>query len=493
MYLNFRFITKFIGLVFIITGVCMLPALIVAVIYGENVPASVFGACAVSSCLAGLATVLCTGRAKAQMKLRDGFLTVTLTWVTASAIGAFPFFFTGCVPSFVDAFFESASAFTSTGASVISNPEALPKSIIFWRSFSAWCGTLSLILFAVVILPGLRLCGQILPKAETFSALRYSISPKHSPSAKKIYTIYFGLTALEILLLLPCRAGFFDIVIHSLGTISTSGFSSHATSCAYFESAYVDFVTIVFMFAAGVSFLLYFKIVSNPSKIFSALGEDSELKLYGVLLSVSTLLLLLNLLFERIYSSPFEVFRHSLFQTASLLSTTGFSSTNYDLWPSFCHMILFMLMLSGACSTSCGSGIKVIRVLVTLKLLKRSLSIRLHPNAVLNVKVANNTQSTEYVTSITGYIFLYIAVFFISCILVSFDNLSLTGTISSVLACLNNIGSGFDFTGCTGSFTPFSYFSKTVLSVLMIAGRLELFTFFMLLSPNYWNPDRCLN
>lgn len=493
MYLNIRFIAKIIGLVLIITGICMIPALVVALIYSEDNSSAVFGSCALSSCAAGGLVILSAGRPNPHLKLRDGFLTATLAWFFASLVGAFPFYIPGYVPSFVDAFFESASAFTATGASVMQDLEALPRSLIFWRSFAAWCGTLGILIFAIALMPRLRLSGQILPKAETPSTLRAKISPKHSPVAKKIYAIYGGLTALEILFLLPSSMSFFDILIHALGTVSTSGFSAYGSNCAYFESTYIDCITIIFMFAAGISFLLYFRCFSRHSKPLELLGSDSEFKMYCVVISATTVLIALNLIFERIYSSPFEVLRHSLFQAVSLLSTTGFASTNYDLWPTFCHMLLFMVMLMGANSTSCGSGIKLIRMLVVFKLLKRSISIRLHPKAVFNVKVANNTQSTEYVTSITGYIFLYIAVFFGSCILVSFDNLSLTGIISSVLACLNNIGSGFDFAGCTGSFAPFSGFSKGILSILMIAGRLELFTVFMLISPNYWNPDRCLN
>lgn len=487
MTVNLNNVVKIMSIIFIVLGFSMIPALLVAFIYSETACISAF-----------LSTIfLCFGaggvfhkmyeRQELKLKERDGFLIVTLCWLTASLVGALPFFLAGAIPSYVDAFFETCSGFSTTGCSILTDIESLPKSMLFWRSFTHWLGGMGIIVFATALLPSIGIKGQIIASAETPGPTLDKIAPRFSDTVRNLYLVYILFTIVEVILLLLGGMSLYDALLHTFGTVGTGGFSSYNNSIAHFDSGYIQWVIIVFMLLCGINFNLYFIVLKRGIRAFF---KDSELKFYLLIIAGITFSIFVNVYQSDYYDNLWKAFTDSAFQVVSIITTTGYATCDYDIWPTFSKMLIFILMLTGACSSSTGGGVKLIRILVSLKMVRRGVSLKLHPNRFIPVTIGNRPVSQEVATNIANFIFLYIFVVFAGATIISFNGFDLMTTISSVLTCVGNVGPGFNLVGPSMNFSIFTDFSKVFLSLLMIAGRLELFTFFMLISPHYWNANK---
>lgn len=487
MVLNYRAIIKLGGIIIDLLAFLMLPSLLVAHIYGEADVARSFILTIVPMIFFGSIIAFTVKANFDHLKIREGFAIVALCWVLGSLLGCLPYLISGYIPNFFDAFFETVSGFTTTGSTILTDIQVLPKGLLFWRSFTHWVGGMGIIVFAIALLPALGISGQKIAKAETTGPTFGKLTPKVSESAKILYLIYVSFTVIEIILLLLGGMNLYDAMIHTFGSIGTGGFSNYNGSIAHYNSLYIEMVIVIFMLLAGTNFSLYYCVLKGRWKDFFS---DSELRLYFLIISVSVLLITINLWFSNFYETMGQSFRYSLFQSASIITTTGFASADFDLWPTFSKMILFILMFIGGCSSSTAGGIKVIRILLLLKLMKRGIGIRLHPRAVIAIKMNEKPISADTISAVANFVFLYFAIFFAGTLLLSLDNFDLVTTISAVAACLGNIGPGFQLVGPVMNFSIFSDLSTLMLAVIMLMGRLELFTIILLFTRQFWNPDK---
>nr|WP_315022824.1 TrkH family potassium uptake protein [uncultured Aminipila sp.] len=489
MNLNIKAFIRSLGVLMMVMGAAMVLPLIVSAIYNEIDIVITFIYTIVPVSIIGFLIYYKVVPSQTHLTVRDGFLIVSVCWILASIISAVPFVLSGAIPNIFDAFFECSSGLTTTGATSLKDVEVIPKGLLFWRAFTHWLGGMGILVFAVALLPSLGIGANILASAEAPGPTMDKITPKISDTAKNLYKIYAVITILEIILLMMAGMDLFDASTHTFGSVGTGGFSNYNNSVAHFNSVPIEMIITVFMILSGVNFNLYFYSIRKSGGIRNLLA-DEEFKLYIIIIVVITTLISLNLWFTQTYDNLGQSFRFSIFQTASILTTTGFATANYDVWPTFSKMLIFTLMLIGACSSSTAGGVKVIRFLVVLKLIKRSIQVRLHPNAIISIKVNDKKLSIDTVSEIANFIFLHILVVAISTLLVSLDGFDILTNLSAVLTCIGNIGPGFNLVGPVMNFSIFSNPVKVLLSLVMLAGRLELYTFIMLLMPKFWRQDR---
>ncbi len=425
---------------------------------------------------------------KMKLTVRDGVLIVSFSWLFASFLGAMPFVLSGAIPDIFSAFFESASGLTTTGASILTDIESLPRGILFWRSFTHWLGGMGILVFAVAVLPSLGVGANIIASAEAPGPTMDKITPKISDTAKNLYLIYGIMTVVEIVLLMMAGLDLFDSLTHAFATMGTGGFSTYNDSIAHFGSATVELIIVVFMVLAGVNFNLYFYAISKP-KGLKNMWSDDEFRFYIFIILGAVSLITMNLFFANVYNGLNESLRFSLFQTVSIVTTTGFASSDYETWTTFGKVIIFILFFVGGCSSSTGGGVKVIRVLVLLKLIRRSIQVQIHPHAIINIKVNKEKLSIDTVSSIANFMFLHVIIVGLGTVIISTSGFDFLTSFSSVLTCIGNIGPGFNLVGPSMNFSIYSGFYKACLSFLMIAGRLELFTFIMLFVPKFWGRE----
>lgn len=486
MDLNYRTISRIMGTLFLIIGFALLLPFAVGLIYNEYDSSTAFLSVAMPCILIGVFIVAFIKPGPRQLKRRDGFLIASLSWLFMSLLGALPFVLQGAIPSYIDAFFETCSGFSTTGASILTDIESLPKSMLFWRSFTHWIGGMGILVFAVALLPALGVSGQTIVKSEAPGPVLSKVTPKISDTAKALYIIYIGFSALETILLMFGGMDFYDAVTNAFSTMGTGGFSTYNNSIAAFDSAYVDGVITVFMVLAGVNFNLYFLAVTTRFKAFL---KNTEFKLYILIFAAATSLITICLFASGTYESLGESFRYASFQTASILTTTGYATADYCLWPTFAIMLLFLLFFIGGSSSSTGGGIKVVRVAVLLKMIKRSIAVKLHPHALVRIKLDNKVLQHDTLQEICSFAFLYITLVFAVGLIVSLNGSDIATSFSAAASCIGNIGPGMNAIGPTMNYSIFSSPVKIVLSLSMIAGRLELFTFMMLIAPRFWNPS----
>lgn len=487
MVLNYKAIMKLSGIIIIILGGAMIPSLLVSYYYDETDTANSFLLSIVPMLIIGGIIIRTVKVDFTHLKIRDGYAIVALCWTLVSALGAIPFVISGYIPNFIDAFFEAVSGFTTTGCSILTDIEALPKGLLFWRSFTHWIGGIGIIIFAIALLPALGISGQKIAGVETAGPTFGKLVPKLTQSSKILYLIYFVMTILEILLLALGGMGLYDAMINTFGSVGTGGYSNYNASIAHYDNVYFEIVIALFMILAGTNFTLYYFVIRKRWKEFIS---DSELRLYLLIILSATMLIAFNLWLSNSYDTMGESLRFSFFQTASVITTTGFASANFDLWPTFSKMILFVLMFIGGCSSSTSGGIKVMRILLLLKYIKRGISIRLHPRAVISIKINDKSVPSDTVSAVINFTFLYFAVFLIGTLLLSLDNFDLITTTSATAACLGNVGPGFNLVGPVMNYSIFSDLSTLLLSFLMLIGRLELFTIILLFTRQFWNPDK---
>lgn len=487
MTVNFNGVIRIMGHLLLVLACSMVPALAAAAIYHESASLTSFLYTILPCFVLGIILIKIFHPSLMKIKSRDGFLIVSLCWLIFSAVGAVPFVLSGAIPSYVDAFFETCSGFSTTGSSILTDIESLPKSMLFWRSFTHWLGGMGIIVFVMALLPSIGTSGQLIASAETPGPTLEKVSARFSDTAKNLYLIYLLFTAVETVLLLLGGMNLYDALIHTFGTVGTGGFSSYNDSVAHFTNPYIHWVIFLFMTLCGINFNLYFVLARHGLR---RVMQDSELKLYLSFVGGAVCLITLNLMLTGTYQSFSDGLRDAAFQVSSIITTTGYATADYDLWPTFSKMIILLLMLTGACSSSTGGGVKIIRVLISLKLIRRGISLKLHPSRIVAITLGKRQIPQEVATNIANFVFFYIFVVFSGSLLISLNGFDLMTTISSVLACVGNIGPGFNLVGPAMNYSVFSDFSKVILSLLMIAGRLELFTFFMLFSPHYWNSNK---
>ncbi len=488
MILNRNLIAKVLSAVASVVGAAMLLPAAVSAFYGEWREMRIFLMVCLPVLLAGLIVMrLIPSQKESSLRMRDGFFIVGVSWITMSLVGALPFIFSGAIPRFADAYFETASGFTTTGSTILTEIEHLPRGILFWRPFTHRLGGMGVLVLTIAILPKLGIGGQKIMRAETTGPTMDKISFTVNDTAKTLYKIYLVFTLLEVSLLCLGGMSLYDSLLHTFGTVGTGGFSSYNASIAAFRSGYIEWTIGIFMMLCGVNFSLYSNIYKKtPLKIF----KDVEFRVYMGIIGASTLFITAMLLIHRFYGSFLEALRYAFFQVSSIITTTGYGTADFDLWPLPCRFLLVFLMLVGGCAGSTGGGMKVIRIILTAKLIKRGIFRRLHPHAVSPIKVGGSIVSAETMSGVAGFVMLFLFTGLISTLVLCLENVSLTTAFTSVIACLSNIGPGLEAVGPTQNFAFYSAPAKMLLSMLMIAGRLELFTVILLFTPVFWNKKK---
>ncbi len=476
--MNYAIIIYIIGWILNMEAVLLLLPCIVAVIYGEST--GIWIAVTAAACLVvGVPLVL--KRPKRQIfYAAEGFVTVSLSWIVLSIMGAVPFVLSGYIPNPVDALFEVVSGFTTTGASILTSVEALPHCLLFWRSFTHWIGGMGVLVFLLCLLPMAGGSNMNLMKAESPGPSVSRLVPKVQTTAKILYEIYIVLTITEMVILLLCGMPLFDAVTTSFGTAGTGGFGIKNDSMAGYSTLIQNVVTI-FMIMFGINFNAYFFIIMGKAK---QAFQMEEVHAYLGIIAVAIGLITWNT--RGIFQSLGVAFQQAAFQVGSIITTTGFATTNFDLWPQASRTILVMLMFVGACAGSTGGGMKVSRFLILIKSVKKELVQLVHPNAVGKIKMDGKLVEHEVVRATNVYCVAYLLIFSLSMLLIAVDEQTLVTNFTAVAATFNNIGPGLDVVGPSGNFSVFSNFSKLVLTFDMLAGRLEIFPVLVLFSRETW-------
>ncbi|MGN9164783.1 TrkH family potassium uptake protein [Tissierellaceae bacterium HCP3S3_D8] len=481
--MNYGIVLRVLGILLIIESLLMIPSLLIS-LYTEGTDVMAF---VISIIVTGLIGFILSKKKnyKNQISARDGAAIVSFGWLTASLLGAVPLYISKSAPTYIDAFFEIVSGFTTTGATVLSNVEELPMGILFWRSFTHWVGGMGILVFTIALLPALGIGGFQIFKAESPGPIAGKIAPKIKDTAKILYTTYFTITILQVILLRVGGMNLFDSLVYTFGTVGTGGFATKNNSVGFYDSTYIHLIIGFFMVFSGVNFSLYYSIYEGKIRdVF----HDEELRLYFGIVLISTICIGINL-FMTSYNSIGLALRDSFFQVGSIITTTGYSTVDFDLWPSFSKGILFLLMLIGGSAGSTAGGMKVIRILVMFKLIKREIIKIFHPRAILPIKTNGKIMSNETVAGIYSFIALYLVIFVVGTLLVTLEGVDLESASSSVAATLSNIGPGLGFVGPTRNFGGYHQITKLLFSFLMLLGRLELFTMIALIAPKDWRRE----
>lgn len=482
--MNYRMILSLLGDVLLVIGAFLLLPCIVAVIYGEPELWVLLATAAGSGLLGGL-FILLRPKRRRELHARDGFVMVALSWILISLVGAIPFTVSGAIPSYLDAVFETMSGFTTTGASILRAVEDLPKCLLFWRSFTHWLGGMGVLVFMLIVLPLAGGQTIFLMRAESPGPSVSKMSPHMRDTATILYAIYFGLTVLQMILLFIGGMPFFDAICVSLGTAGTGGFGNWNDSIAHYNSAYLQNVITVFMILFGINFSAYFLILTRK---FRQAFRIEEIRVYLGVIFVFAGLIAFNV--RPMFGSLRESFHHALFQVASIITTTGFSTVDFDQWPTFSRALLVLLMFIGACAGSTGGGIKCSRILLLGKSVKKELMCLIHPRLVRVNKMDGQRVPHEVMRSINVFVVAYAFIFILSLLIISLNCEDLVTCFTSVATTLNNVGPGLSLCGPTCNFGFFPPLSKGVLIFDMLAGRLELFPMLLLFTPGTWQRNK---
>ena len=474
--MNFKLVLRLTGITMLLeAGLLVLP-LAVALGYGEDPRPFVWTIALLLA--AGLA--LWSIKSSAEFYAREGFFTVALIWGVMSVFGALPFWFSGQFGPYVDCLFETASGFTTTGATILNAIEGLPCGLLFWRSFTHWLGGMGVLILTTALFPRLGINSAYLIQAESPGPVASKLVPKSSQSSKILYSIYLVLTVVEALCLRVAGMGWFEAVTHAFATAGTGGFSTRNLSVGAFQSPAIDIIITVFMLLFSVNFTCYFLILVGKWR--RALQSD-ELRFFCGMVATAIAAVTVNIL--PLYGFS-EALRHAAFQVGSIVSTTGFSTVDFNQWPEFSRMLLVVLMFVGACAGSTGGGIKCARILVLCKALNREIKRIVHPRSVNVVKLDGEVVEEDTLRSIQIFFAAYMFILFGGALIVGLDNYSFGTNLTAVLACISNVGPGLELVGPMGNFSVFSDLSKLTLSLCMIIGRLEIFPVLVLTSPMAW-------
>ncbi len=480
--MNYKMMGHYISLILAIEGVFMLPAMILSFADGDDAEGRSFIYTIIIIAAVACGLILLCRKPDKGFYAREGMVCVTLSWLLLSVAGCLPFCLSGAIPKFIDAFFETVSGFTTTGATILTDVEALPRGLLYWRSFSHWLGGMGVLVFMLAIVPAGGRSGSTihLMRAESTGPNVGKLVPKMRQTALILYILYIVLTIVNLLFLLFGGMPFFDAICTALGTAGTGGFGIKNDGMESY-SPYIQGVCTVFMLLFGVNFTCYYLLLIGDVK---SVLKNGELRMYLGVIAASTLLITLNI--RGMYPSLFTSFHHAAFQVSSIITTTGFATVNFDLWPSFSKAILLLLMVIGACAGSTGGGFKCGRVLLLFRAMRRSIHRTLRPQKVEVVQADGQIVDEEVIARTNAYLCAYVAMLGLSFLAVSIDGFSVTTNLSAVLSCINNIGPGLETVGPIGNFSEYSAFSKAVLIFDMFAGRLELFPILVLFSRSTW-------
>lgn len=480
--MNFKIILNVVGFLLLLTGGLMLPGIIFSLYYGDDDVFAILISVFITS-LSGLIVWFFTKDAdKHQLGKREGYLIVTLGWIVMSAFGSIPFIIHGSITSFTDAFFETMSGFTTTGATILVDIEKLPAGLLFWRSMTQWIGGMGIIVLSIAILPLLGIGGMQLFTAEVPGITKDKFHPRVKETAKRLWIIYVILTASEVLLLIIGGLNFFDAINHSFTTMATGGFSTKNASTAHFDSPFVQYVFIFFMFLAGMNFSLHYYALHWKFDVFK---KNSEFKLYIIFIISATILIM----FVHRPHHDFhleEAFRQTLFHVISLVTTTGYVSSDYENWAPFSRIVFFILLFIGGCTGSTGGGIKFARHSLLLKNSWLEFRRLVHPRAIIPVRFNNKAVSPEIISNVQAFFLIYILIFVLGSVVLSLIGLDFFTAIGAAATSLGNVGPGLGVVGPVGNFSSLPDLSKWILSFFMLIGRLELFTVLLLFSPAFW-------
>ncbi|MBQ0078997.1 MAG: hypothetical protein KBS66_03765 [Eubacterium sp.] len=484
--INYRAIIKILGAIIFIVGIAMIIPWVYAELTHNSFDAAAFRKSAPPSIIVGAFLMFHFKSTDAKFRTRDGYFVVALCWIVASFIGAFPYYFSTFTSSFVDAFFESASGFTTTGCTAVANG-VLSNSLLLWKALSHWLGGMGILIFVLSILPALGVNGQFIARAEAPGIVFEKMAVRLSDSTRVLYTTYIALTVAEyIFLVVSPKVGWFDALVNSMGSISTGGLLVHPEGVSYYDSFYIEIVISIFCILASINFMLYNHIRSGHIR---NVLKDVELRAFLIIIAggiiISTLVLI-----QYSNESLYDAFRDSFFQIISMATTTGYVRSPYTIWPVTCQMILLMLMFIGGCGGSTSGSIKVIRIVVMLKLIVRGSYKRIHPRSVVPIRVGEQVIPAPVVSGISGFIMTYLAIFLASSIILGIQGLDMETTMGTALAMLSNTGAAFGVSTAAGCFAVYSPGLKLFLCLLMFIGRLEIFTMLVMFTRQFWGKSR---
>ena len=472
--MNYRMIRYLLGVILLIEAAFMVLPTLVAFIYGDDLRPFIW-TIALILCVA-LPFVIFKPK-NTQIYAKEGFITVASGWILLSLLGSLPFIFSGSITNFIDAFFETVSGFTTTGATLVTDIEALPRGILFWRSLTHWIGGMGVLVFMLAILPSANGQTMHLMRAEVPGPTKGKLVPKMRQSSLILYGIYVAMTLIEIAALLLVGMPLYDAAVNAFGTAGTGGFAVLNNSIAGYNNPAAEWIIAIFMLLFGINFNIYFFILMG--KVRDALKSE-ELRVYLIICTLATALIAINT--ASMFDSLSDTVRASFFQVTSIISTSGFSTVDFNLWPSFSKTIIFLLMITGACAGSTAGGLKLSRVIILSKSALKEIRHMRRPKSVNVVRLDGEAVPNDTLKSAMGYVVVYLLIFLSVLTLISIDGFSLETNITTVLTMINNVGPGFDVVGPMGNFSVFSDFSTVVLSFTMLIGRLEIMPMMILFS-----------
>ena len=479
--MNKRLVLRLLGAILLIEALAMAPSLAISLLYGDGDALALLSSMALLAALGFPAWRFARPREQ-NLRAREGFLVVALSWVLLSAFGALPFVISGLIPNYIDAFFEAVSGFTTTGATVLGNFEGVPRGVMFWRSFTHWIGGMGVLVLTLALLPQMTGRSSHLVRAESPGPSLSKIVPKMGDTAKILYLIYGVLTVIELAALIIAGMSPYDAAIHAMGTAGTGGFSNYGSSVGAFDSAVIDAIITFFMVLFGINFALFYRVLVGGWR--DALRSE-ELHWYLALFAGSTLFVSLMILPQ--YGTFLNALRYGSFQVATIMSTTGYATADFNLWPQAVKALIVVLMFIGSCAGSTAGGIKVVRVGILCKLGCREVRRTFQPRKVQVVRFEGKGVEENRLTQVSAFFFVYVLLVLAGMFLVSLEGLyDLETNFTAVLTCISNVGPGLGHVGPVENFSGYGPFAKVVLSLLMLAGRLELFPILVLFHPSAW-------
>jgi len=479
--MNKRLVLRLLGAILLIEALAMAPSLAISFLYGDGDALALLSSMALLAALGFPAWRFAHPREQ-NLRAREGFLVVALSWVLLSAFGALPFVISGLIPNYIDAFFEAVSGFTTTGATLMGNFDGLPRGVMFWRSFTHWIGGMGVLVLTLALLPQMTGRSSHLVRAESPGPSLSKIVPKMGDTAKILYLIYGMLTVIELAALIIAGMSPYDAAIHAMGTAGTGGFSNYGSSVGAFDSAVIDAIITFFMVLFGINFALFYRVLVGGWR--DALRSE-ELRWYLALFAGSTLFVSLMILPQ--YGTFLNALRYGSFQVATIMSTTGYATADFNLWPQAVKALIVVLMFIGSCAGSTAGGIKVVRVGILCKLGCREVRRTFQPRKVQVVRFEGKGVEENRLTQVSAFFFVYVLLVLAGMFLVSLEGLyDLETNFTAVLTCISNVGPGLGHVGPVENFSGYGPFAKVVLSLLMLAGRLELFPILVLFHPSAW-------
>lgn len=479
--MNKRAVIRVLGFLLGVTSLGLLAPALVSALYRDGDEWSFLATAAIGAALGGLLWRL--GSSAREIHVREGFAVVTLGWLTVGLLGGLPAWFSGQIPCFTDAVFESISGFTTTGASILADIESRSHGLLFWRSLTHWFGGMGIVLLALAILPLLGVGGMQLFRAEVPGPLHERLTPRISQTAKLLWGVYVLLTVLEAAALRLAGMSLFDAICHAFATMATGGFSTRNASVGAYANPAIHWIIIVFMFLAGTNFTLHYLALRGKLRAYT---RDDEFRFYFSVIAIAFVLISLPLVLQQVYPTLEQAARHGLFQTVSIMTTTGFVTADYLLWPPVAHAVLLVLMAVGGCAGSTGGGIKVVRLLILFKAAKSELQKLLHPRAVTTLWFNGRAVPAQLATNVLGFLLLFMLIYIAGIVVLTLSGHDLLSAVGATAATLGNIGPGLGSVGPVENYAHFLGWEKWLLMFFMVVGRLELYTVLVLFLPEAW-------